>query len=162
MRAAPRPEAPTSPVPTTAVATASSPAGRFRTRSAAPAFARAPRPTPPPTAPPAPPLVDPPPIALDPLARRLVRRVTRAQRQIEEERLVGVRRADVDHALDGVVHQILGQMVAVGRREPERRVVGHQIGRELVGLAAEKAVVALEALAEGPAIAGGGGVLLVG
>ncbi len=113
-------------------------------------------------APHVPPLVEPPAIALDPLAGRLVRRVARAQRQIEEERLVGVRRADVDHALDGVVHQVLGQMVAVGRREPERRVVGHQIGRELVGLAAEKAVVALEALAEGPAIAGGGGVLLVG
>ena len=113
-------------------------------------------------APHVPPLVEPPAIALDPLAGRLVRRVARAQRQIEEERLVGVRRADVDDALDGVVHQVLGQMVAVGRREPERRVVGHQIGRELVGLAAEKAVVALEALAEGPAIARGGGVLLVG
>ena len=56
-------------------------------------------------------------VAVDPLGRRLVRRVARTERQVEEERLVGVGAAQVGRPLPmALVDQVLGEVVAVGRR----------------------------------------------
>ena len=92
-------------------------------------------------------------IALDPLARALVRRVAGAGAEVEEERLLRLRRPQVPHELDGVVDEVLGEMIPVlpasGRRGA---VVIVQQGRgELVRLAAEEPVEALEAPAQRPA-----------
>ena len=59
---------------------------------------------------------------------------------------------------DGAVDQILGEVVALALRRIDELVVLHQERRPLVGLAAEVAVIFLEAHAERPAVerAGGG------
>ena len=96
---------------------------------------------------------------------RMVRRVVGAGAEVHEERplrrdLLGVG----DHA-DGMVDQVLGEVIA----RPPRASVGlldellvlHQVGVPLVGLAAQEAVVALEAAAGRPVALGGGHVGLV-
>ena len=83
--------------------------------------------------------------------------------EVEEPRLVDVDVAEVLEALDGVVDQVGGEVVAVldaaGRLDVV--VVVDQRRDELVGLAREEAVPALEAAAERPAVAAGAEVLLV-
>src|SRR5205807_9261076 len=68
----------------------------------------------------------------------------------------------VHHAL-GVVDEVLGEVVAVlpGPGRLDLVVVAHEGGGELVGLAAEEAVEALEAPAQGPPGAGGSLVALL-
>ena len=83
--------------------------------------------------------------------------------EVEEERLVHVDRPQVPDPLDGVVHQVLGEVVALlGRgRGGHLVVVRHQCRHELVGLPLEEPVEALEAPAERPAAPRGGQVAVV-
>ncbi len=57
-----------------------------------------------------------PAVALDPLRRRVVRRVARAGGEVEEERLLGVDGAQVAEVLDGAVGQVLAEVVALVER----------------------------------------------
>ena len=104
-----------------------------------------------------------PAVALDPLGRRVVRRVARAGGEVEEERLLAVDVAQVAEVLDGVVGEVLGEVVALGERARRlhRVVVAVEGGHELVRLAAVEPVPALEAATERPAAAVGGHVRLV-
>ncbi len=103
------------------------------------------------------------PVALDPRGRGLVGRVAGPGAEVEEERLVHVDRPQVPDPLDGVVHQVLGEVVALLGRGRRRHlvVVRHQGRHELVGLPLQEPVEALEAPAEGPAAARGGQVAVV-
>ena len=94
-------------------------------------------------------------VRLDVLLRRLVRRVARAGREPEEERLVGRGGAQVLHEQDRLVGQVLGEVVALLRRARrlDEVVVVHELGVVLVGLAAHEPVEALEAAAERPLVA---------
>ncbi len=102
--------------------------------------------------------VEAPGVLLDPLGRRLVRRVARAGAEVEEERLLGVDGPQVVDALDRVVGEVLGEVVAVlvGAGWLDEVVVVHEVGCELVGLAVEEAVEALEAAPERPPRPGAG------
>jgi hypothetical protein len=107
--------------------------------------------------------VEPPPVPLDERGRRLVGGVAGARREVQEPWLVDVDVAQVLDELDGPVGQILGEVVAVveARRRVDVVVVGDERGRELVGLATEEAVEALEAATDRPAVAPSTEVLLV-
>ena len=86
--------------------------------------------------------------------RRLMRRMGRARREVEEKRLPGINRLVIAQEANRVVGQVLGQVIAIlrrlGRRD-EMIVVG-QLGVELIGLAAEEAVVAVEAALQRPLV----------
>ena len=71
------------------------------------------------------------------VARRLVRRVHRAGREVEEERLARRGLLLVLDQADRLVGEVLGEVVAVlGRaRRLDEAVVAHQLGRPLVGVA---------------------------
>ena len=89
--------------------------------------------------------------------------MARAGREVTEERLLVVDRAQVGEELDRAVGEIRAEVVAVfvGSRREHRVVVVIQRGRELVGLAAVEPVPAVEAAAERPARARRGHVHLV-
>ena len=84
----------------------------------------------------------------------LMRRVHRAGREPGEERLAGRRLLLVLHQPDRLVGEVLGEVVAVPgpRGGSIDVVVGLELGRPLVRVAAEEAVEALEAEAERPAV----------
>src|SRR5262249_56567035 len=105
-------------------------------------------------APRCPPSVEAPTVPTDPLRRRLVRRVGRASREVQEERLARCGLLLVLHEADGVIGEVLGQVVTVAgsARRVDEMVVAHELGRPLIGVAGEEAVVALEPEAEGPAL----------
>src|SRR5205814_5386333 len=96
--------------------------------------------------------------ALHPLGRRLVRRVAGPEAEVHEK---GLRRVDGsrvgDHLL-GLVDEVLGQVVALlpRARRVDLVVVADEGGRELVGLAAEEAIPALEATSQWPRGPGAG------
>ena len=99
-----------------------------------------------------PPLVERSPVPGAPVLGRLVGRVAGAHRQVQHEALVRLHVAEVGDELDRPVGQIGAEVVAgrgrAGRGDPVV-VVGE--GRlELVGLAAEEAVEALEPAPERP------------
>ena len=78
----------------------------------------------------------------------------RPEGQVQEERPVGTHALRVVHELDGAVHEVLGDVVAVlrlRRRVDEVVVVGER-GAELVGLALEEPVEAVETPLEGPVV----------
>ncbi len=110
-----------------------------------------------------PPLVEAAGVAVDPLAGGLVGRMARPAGEPGEERLVLVDGPQVADPGDGVVGQVLGEVVAlVGRAGLLGQVVVLDQGRpELVGLPLEEAVEALEAPAQRPPGPGGAGVELV-
>ena len=89
---------------------------------------------------------------VDPLPRRVVRRVAGARRVVEEERLLGRDRLGVPDELERLVGDVLGEVVALLRRLRlvDRVVVVDELGVPLVGLGAEEAVPALEAAAARP------------
>ena len=89
--------------------------------------------------------------------------MARAGAEVQEERLLAVDVAQVAQVLDGVVDEVLGEVVALGdrARRLHRVVVAVEGGHELVGLAAVEPVPAVEAAAEGPATAVGRHVRLV-
>ena len=92
-------------------------------------------------------------IAVDPGLRRLMRGVASAGTEVHEERLVRRRRFEILHELDRVVDEIFGEVVAFlpALRRRDAMVIGEKRRRELVRLASEEAVVALEPATERPA-----------
>src|SRR5205807_2744208 len=92
----------------------------------------------------------------------LVWGVARAGAEIQEEGLGRVGGPQVPDEPDGVIDQVLGQVVALlgGPSWPDLMAVGHEGGHKLMGLAAEEAEEALEPPCERPAMAGRGGVAL--
>ena len=88
------------------------------------------------------------------LGRRLVRSVGRSQGEVGEERPIGSDRHRVVDELEGPVDQVLGEVVALLRRarRVDPVVVVGEVGGELVGLAVEEAVEAVEAPLERPAV----------
>ena len=100
---------------------------------------------------------------VDPFLRRLVRRMAAARHIIEEERLVGRGGVELPHVMDGVVREIGGEVVT-GLADPRinRARVAVEIGRPLVGLAAEEAIKVLEAQSDRPLVEGPGRAVLVG
>ena len=106
-----------------------------------------------------PPLVEDAPVGVDPLGRHVVRRVHGAEGEVQEEGLARRRLLLVlDHA-HGLVGQVLAQVVALlgAARRVDGVVVADQVGRPVVGVALEEAVVPLEAEAERPGVEGPGG-----
>ena len=90
---------------------------------------------------------------VDPLLRRLVRRVASAGNVIDEERLVGRHGVELLHVLDRLVRHVGGEVVA-GLADPREDlgVIAEQIRRPLVGLAAHEAVEVVEAHPRRPLI----------
>ena len=116
-------------------------------------------------APHVPPGVETPGESVDPLGRRLVRRMRRTGGVPEQVGAVRVVEAQITEAGDGLVGQVGVEVVALlgGRRRLDMVLVAHQVRGPLVGLAVEEAVVALEPetgrpgveRAVGPLVAGG-------
>ena len=90
-------------------------------------------------------------VLVDPLLRHVVRRVRRARREVDEERLVAHQRLLLAHPGDRLVGQVLGQVIALGRRlrRLDRRRALVERGIPLVVLAADEAVEVLESAAAG-------------
>src|SRR5262249_59777779 len=65
--------------------------------------------------------VEPPAVMLSPARWRLVGRMTGACREIQQERLAGVDRAQVRQELDRVIGQVVGGGGAPGKRRRGRR-----------------------------------------
>ena len=99
-----------------------------------------------------------------PFLRHVMGRVVRARREIEEERLVGRDLLQVGDEADRLVGKVGGQVIAFFRRlrRLDLMIVVDEVGIILMGVAAEKAVIALEAAPERPAIIGTGGADLLG
>ena len=60
-------------------------------------------------------------VLVGPLLRHVVRGVRRARREVDEERLVRHQRLLLAHPADGLVGQVLGEVVALLRRSPAAR-----------------------------------------
>jgi hypothetical protein len=84
-----------------------------------------------------------------------------AGREIQEERLVRVGRAQVAEKFHGPAGQVLGEVVAVRSWRPDGMIVVIESRHELMGLAAMEAIPAVEAAAERPGGARGGHARLV-
>ena len=99
---------------------------------------------------------------VDPLLRRLVRRMGAAGHVVDEERLVGRGGIELSHVLDRLVRHVGGQVVA-GLADPGEDLGGvlEQVRRPLVGLAAHEAVEVVEAHADGPLVEGPGRAVLI-
>ena len=104
-------------------------------------------------------LVVPAPVLVEIAGRCLVWGVGGAERHVGEERTVGADALRVGQHREQLVDQVFRHVVAVlglgGRLD--RVVVAHQLGVELVGLALEEAVEAVEAAAERPLVERTGG-----
>ncbi len=98
-------------------------------------------------------------VAPDDIGGRLMRRVTGAERDPGQPRQIGPVGDVIGDEADRLVDQIRGQMIAVGigAGRIDMGVVGDQLRRELVGLGVEKAVEAVKAAAERPAVERPGG-----
>ena len=85
-----------------------------------------------------------------------MRRVRRAEREVEEERPVGPDRLQVADPAGRLVDDVLGDVVAVlgATRRVDVAVVARELGMELVGLALQEAVEAVEALLQRPVVCG--------
>ena len=83
-----------------------------------------------------------------------MRSVSGSGAEVHEERLVGRDLFGVGDEADGLVDQILGQVIALfrGLFRLDRMVVVDQLRIVLMGVAAEEAVVALKAAAERPTV----------
>ena len=105
---------------------------------------------------PIPALVEPAAVAGDEVRWCLVRGVTGARGEPQEERFGRGSGAEVAQEQDRLVGQVLGEVVALlGRsRGSDGVVVVHQVGPVLVGLPSHEAVVPLEAPTERPLVAG--------
>ena len=103
-------------------------------------------------------------VLVGPFLAHVMRRVHGPGAEVHEEGLVGRHLFGVGDEADGLVHQVLGDVIALLRRLGRLHlvVVVDQFRVVLVGLAAEKAVVALKAAAQRPAVVGAGRRDLVG
>jgi hypothetical protein len=92
---------------------------------------------------------------LDPLFRGMVRRVAGSGCVVKEERLLGGDRLSVFEELDGLVGEVIGEVVTLLRRTRwlDGVVVVYQVGIPLVRLRAEEPIPALEASAARPVAA---------
>ena len=99
-----------------------------------------------------------------PFLRHVVGRVVRARREIEEERLVRSDLLQVGDEADRRVGEIGGEVIAFFRRfrRLDLMIVVDEVGIILMGVAAEEAVIALEAAPERPPIIRAGGADLLG
>ena len=106
-----------------------------------------------------PPLVEHTPVGVDPLGRHMVGRVHGPEREVEEEGLARCALLLVLHHADGLVGQVLAEVVPVlgasGRVDVV--VVAHQVGGPVVGVALQEPVVPFEAQAERPGVERPGG-----
>jgi hypothetical protein len=98
-------------------------------------------------------------ITFDDLGGRLMRRMAGAERKPGQPWQIGTVGDVITDEADGLIDQILGQMIAAGVTpwRIDMRVVGDQLRRVLVGLRIEKSVEAVEAAPERPAVEGAGG-----
>ena len=103
-------------------------------------------------------------VLVGPFLRHVVRRVVGAGGEVQEEGLVRRDLLGVGDELDGLVGQVDREVIALFRRlrRLDLMVVVDEVGIVLVGVAAEEAVVAVEAAAERPAVVGPGGADLFG
>ena len=92
-----------------------------------------------------------------------MRAVRRAEREIEEERLLARGGGLVAHETDRMVHQVGGQVIALLRRgrRIHAMVVVHQVRMEVVGQGIQEAVEALEAASQRPLVVRPGRARLV-
>ena len=109
--------------------------------------------------PPVPALVEVPPVRRDGVGGSLVRRMAGSGCEPQKE---GSRRRGspkVGEVADGVVRQVLGQVVPLVRtaRRLDRLVVADQLGVVLVRLSSHEAVVPIETTPQGPLVAGAAG-----
>lgn len=102
-------------------------------------------------------VVELPPVAVGPLGGHVVRPVDRPGREIEEERLVGGVGAAVVEPAEGLVDEILGEMLPLSLGRLDRVEVAHQPGLPLRRLAGEEAVEMIEPVAGRPAVFGADG-----
>ena len=100
------------------------------------------------------PLSNMPAVGVDPLGGDVVGRVHGAEGEVQEERLARRALLLVLHHADGLVGQVLAQVVPVlgSARRLDVVVVADQVRRPVVGVALQEAVVALEAHAERPGV----------
>jgi hypothetical protein len=93
-------------------------------------------------------------VLVGPFLRHLVRRMHGAGAEVHEERLVGRHLLGVGDHRPGLLHQVGREVIALLGRllRLDLRVVAHELGVVLVRVAAEEAVVALEAATERPAV----------
>ena len=103
--------------------------------------------------------VEHPPVRLHPFGGHVVRRVHGAQREVQEERFAGRALLLVAHHSDGLVRQVLAEVVPLLGPAGGLGVVvvAHQVGRPVVGVPLEEPVVAFESHPEGPRVEGPGG-----
>ena len=98
-------------------------------------------------------------VGVDPLGRDVVRGVHRPEREVQEEGLARRSLLLVLHHADGLIGQVLAQVVPVlgPARWLDVVVVAQQVRGPMVGVALQEAVVALEPEAERPGVEGTGG-----
>ena len=103
-------------------------------------------------------------VLVGPLLRHVMGGVVGAGREVEEERLVGRHLLQVGDEAYGLVRQVLRQVIAFLRRLGllDLMIVVDEIGIVLMRVAAEEAVVALEAASQRPAVVGAGRADLLG
>lgn len=108
-------------------------------------------------------VVELPPVAVGPFFRHVVRSVHGAAGEIQEKRLVGGRLLGIADETDGLIRQVFGEVVAFFRRfgRFDRVIVVDQVRVILVGIAAQEAVIPLEAPSQRPAVIGPGGADLL-
>ena len=111
-----------------------------------------------------PPVVESTAVLVDVRLGRLVRVVHGAGGEIHEERRVRVNGFEVADEPDGVVHQVLGEVVALfrGLRRVDRMVVVGQLRVELIGRARQEPVEPVETPVQGPFVVGTGGRVVFG
>ena len=94
-------------------------------------------------------------VLVDKAARRLMRRMAGTRGEVQHERLIGRRCAEIFHEQDRLVGEIFGEVIALFRsgRRIDLMVVEHEVGVELIGLAGHEAIEPLEAAPERPTVA---------
>ena len=95
-------------------------------------------------------------VAVDEGLGRVVRRMLGAEAHVEEEGLLGRDGALGADEADGLVDDVLREVIALPVGRLDVMVVQHQLGVPLAGLALEEAVVPVKAALQGPLVEGTG------
>ena len=103
-------------------------------------------------------------VLVRPFLRHMMRRVVRSRREIEEERLVRRDLLQICDEADRLVGKVRREVVAFFRRfrRLDLMIVINEVGIILMRVAAEKAIIALEAASERPTVIRTGGADLLG